>query len=272
PVAGGGEPKFLAGLFEGLGDWWDGLSTLEQLALIAGLAGLLGLLGMSFLPAVGLALGAADMAGRGDDIADIIRDPRKALRELTPGQVLVFFVGMVVHRVIPEAIQDLLKSKIGRVVHAPGHPDPFRKTLPIAEQKKALEYRDRVPSTPNRTDTDAFRYEAEYAGPRNYRLGKGPNAVMADGFRISDGAAVEAKHVGKPDTSPFIPGSKCYPPVREKALGEFYSELRRYKAVIDDPGTPVKGLEIMTNDERAAEFFVDALRRYGVPGRVVIRP
>jgi len=103
-AAAGAEPAFLAGLLDDLGSWWDGLSFLEQTAAVLGLAALLALAGMGFLPALGLVTSASTIAEHGQGLSDLIRDPRKAVRDfvkdMTPGQALAYALGLVLERVL----------------------------------------------------------------------------------------------------------------------------------------------------------------------------
>jgi hypothetical protein len=48
--------------------------------------------------------------------------------------------------------------------------------------------------------------------------------------------------------------------------------LLRYKEVLDDPASPARTLEIMTNDPRVARVFTQRMRALGVRGYVVINP
>jgi hypothetical protein len=48
--------------------------------------------------------------------------------------------------------------------------------------------------------------------------------------------------------------------------------LLKNKQVIDDPQSPARTLELMTNDARVARFFTQRMRALGVRGYVVINP
>lgn len=115
-------------------------------------------------------------------------------------------------------------------------------------------------------------YQVRQCGDTEYQVqGAGARAVMADGFRTSDGYLLEAKHVGNPETSPYVPDSSAYSLARENALAESESEILRYAATIRDPETPVQGLEVIVNDERAVGSFEEMMTRQECPGRVVLR-
>ena len=69
-----------------------------------------------------------------------------------------------------------------------------------------------------------------------------------------------------------MPGSAVPEKVRGFVLDQFENELQRYRAVIESPDTPVRGLEIITNDPRAVPYFEDMLNKHDIVGRVVVRP
>ena len=52
---------------------------------------------------------------------------------------------------------------------------------------------------------------------------------------------------------------------------ELIQQFRRYAAIIRDPKTPAVGVEIITNDIRAAAFFEGLMTALGLQGRVVVR-
>ncbi len=96
--------------------------------------------------------------------------------------------------------------------------------------------------------------------------------IWADGARMDNAHLLEVKHVEKPDSSPFIEGSKCEEFIRSMIREKERIQLKRYAAVIGDPGSPAVGLEIIVNDARAAPFFELLMHELGIPGRVVIQP
>jgi hypothetical protein len=58
--------------------------------------------------------------------------------------------------------------------------------------------------------------------------------------------------------------------VRDDVIADVADEFFRYAAVINDPNTPVTGLEVITNERKAVALFQDLLNRYNIPGRVVV--
>ncbi len=46
---------------------------------------------------------------------------------------------------------------------------------------------------------------------------------------------------------------------------------QRYAAVINDPKTPVIGLEVITNEPRSVACFENLLIRFSISGQVVVK-
>jgi hypothetical protein len=125
-------------------------------------------------------------------------------------------------------------------------------------------------ATPNNTPADA--YEIKYTGPDNVLLRGGGSEVWADGVRASDGTVLEAKYVGKPNRSPYVPGSNCPLFIAEGITTQTDDEFKRYAAVINDPKTPVDKLEVVTNEKAAVPFFQCLMQKHSIPGNVVVKP
>ena len=140
------------------------------------------------------------------------------------------------------------------------------------ELTESQQYFDELPrkETPNRTAADA--YEREHTGNYNYTLSGSGENIVADGYRVNDAGALEAKHVGNPARSPFIEDSSIHEPVRETIRAEQDDEFRRYGQVVDDPSNPVRHVEVITNDPRAVPYFERLMAKYDVPGQVIIKP
>jgi hypothetical protein len=139
------------------------------------------------------------------------------------------------------------------------------------EQLAARQWRDSLPTRETPTGRPSGRYEVEMTGPHNYEMSVGDVRINADGFREFDATALEAKHVGSQTRSPFVPGSDAPDFVRAAARTEIEKELQRYKLIIDSSDTPVRGLEIITNDARAVPYFEELLDKHDMVGRVVVR-
>lgn len=112
-----GDPVFLAGLFERLGEWWNGLPLWAQLLIPFAVAALLTFAGMGFWPALGLVSTISEFAAHGEGIGTFLRNPGQAtrdfLRNLTPGQTIGLLAGLVLERILPGALGGLL-GRAGR--------------------------------------------------------------------------------------------------------------------------------------------------------------
>jgi hypothetical protein len=119
---------------------------------------------------------------------------------------------------------------------------------------------------------EAYQYQRKHAGPEEVLASGGETQVWADGVRMDSARLVEVKHIGAADSSPFVPGSKCDDYVRTMIQEEVAEEFSRYAAIIKDPRTPAVALEVVLNESRAVPFFEALLQRFGIPGKVLVRP
>ncbi|WP_333762869.1 restriction endonuclease fold toxin-2 domain-containing protein [Streptomyces sp. IBSBF 2390] len=97
------------------------------------------------------------------------------------------------------------------------------------------------------------------------------NTLMVDGFRNVDGMAVEAKYVNKPN-------QRCYRSLEDlrknHATGDkdfLYDkdrgELRKYHAALNDPrNKEMRGVETVTNNQDAVQYWRIMMAAYGVNG------
>ena len=137
-----------------------------------------------------------------------------------------------------------------------------------AQLEKVEAYIQRCPRSPTPTKSPANRYEIAQTGPHNYRISGGGKHFDIDGYRGTK--ILEAKHVGNVNSSPYVPGSSCYGPVREKATKEARDELLRVRTIIQSGEAPFKSIEIITNTPESRAFFEGLLKEVGVPGTVRI--
>lgn len=124
---------------------------------------------------------------------------------------------------------------------------------------------------PARENTEAYKYQRLHAGPEEVQVSGGGEDVWADGARLEKAKLLEVKHVGDAEKSPFIAGSKCAETARIMILDALMDEFARYAAVIKDPNTPVVGIEVIVNDTRAVPLFESILKKFDIPGEVVVR-
>ena len=143
------------------------------------------------------------------------------------------------------------------------------KHIPTAEEVQGWQKNFRMSGTPDYKPHN--QYEIQHTGPKNIVVEGGGEKIAADGISAS-GYLQETKFVENIRNSPYVEGSNCYPPVREKVLRQLDSEFSRYKAIIDDKNTPIIGLELITNVEEARPFFERLFRKHEISGYVIIKP
>jgi hypothetical protein len=83
---------------------------------------------------------------------------------------------------------------------------------------------------------------------------------------------LDAKYVSNPGRSPFVPGGKVPDFIQAKIDAKMNDEFSRYAAVINDPGNPLVGLRVITNEPGAVPYFTDLMQQHGIPGSVVVDP
>jgi uncharacterized protein YukE len=164
-------------------------------------------------------------------------------------------------------------DKVGDVAEAARDADRAADARRLAppDAEAAQRWLDELPTRPTPDRTPADRFEIKHTGPVNHKLSGGGETVWADGFRVTDGYALEAKHIENAGRSPYVSDSGVPPAIRTEILNKLGGELERYGAVIRDTGTPARGLEIITNEPRSVHTFESLMKRLGVPGHVVVR-
>jgi len=116
-------------------------------------------------------------------------------------------------------------------------------------------------------------YQERVAGLLEYEIKGGDNVkIWADGVDAATGKVIEAKYISNPGASPFVEGSSCYPPVRQKIVEQVTDEFNRYSKIIKDPQTPLIELEVTISDVQAKPFFEKLLKDFDIPGRVIVKP
>ncbi len=119
-------------------------------------------------------------------------------------------------------------------------------------------------------------YQKRVAGYPEYEVPIPPgisagNTLMVDGFRDSDGMAIEPKYVNKPN-------QKCYRSLDELRQNHesgkkdflYYKdrqELEKYSAALKDPrNTEMRGVETVTNNQDSVQYWRIMMAAYGVKG------
>jgi hypothetical protein len=132
------------------------------------------------------------------------------------------------------------------------------------------EFAKKLPRTTTPTRTPADAYEIKHTGPYNYELSGGGVKFEIDGYRGS--TILEAKHVDKPNSSPYVSGSTCPEAVRAKILTETRDRLKKAVAILKSGSTPFKSVEIITNTAGSKALFENMLKEIGLPGTVRLAP
>ena len=127
------------------------------------------------------------------------------------------------------------------------------------------------PRRPTPSYSSNYQYQIRHAGLEEIQVRGGGEEIWVDGIRAEDGFLLEAKFIDKPERSPFVSGSQIPDFIRQRIIVRVEDEFYRYGAVINDPNTPVRGLEVITNEPRAVPLFQELLNRFNVPGRVALR-
>jgi hypothetical protein len=135
-------------------------------------------------------------------------------------------------------------------------------------KKKVAEWASQFQRRLSPTHSPNYQYQIKYAGTQEILVQGGGEKIWADGIRVEEGFLLECKFIVQPDRSPFIEDSQIPNFIREKIVTRVADEFVRYAAVINDPNTPIIGLEVIINEPSAAPFFQELLQRYKIPGRV----
>jgi len=100
-----------------------------------------------------------------------------------------------------------------------------------------------------------LQYQRRTAGPEEYRLGTVGKRIWVDSVQLDPDAVVaaEAKYVGSPGSSVYEGNAPKW--LVDEAMEDFDSEMRRYKAVIEDESNPIARLRLYANTPKATEFL-----------------
>ncbi|MFF2351858.1 restriction endonuclease fold toxin-2 domain-containing protein [Kitasatospora sp. NPDC058115] len=115
-------------------------------------------------------------------------------------------------------------------------------------------------------------YQIRTVGSTEYHATGGGTQVWADGLDINSSELLDAKYVGSPGRSPFVPGGKVPHFIQAKIDAKIDDEFSRYSAVVNDSGNPLTGLRVITNESGAVPYFKGLMQQHGIPGSVVVVP
>ena len=113
----------------------------------------------------------------------------------------------------------------------------------------------------------SLAFQIANAGPTEYLVTGGGTQLWVDG--IANTTILEAKFIGKPRSSPFIPGSSIADPIRQKILIAVEDEFSRMQKIINDPSAPFLSVRIITNDSAANPYFQSLLDKYNLHGEII---
>jgi hypothetical protein len=128
-----------------------------------------------------------------------------------------------------------------------------------------LDTRDPVFGTP-----DDIAYQIRTAGQPEVDLPTGTgDGVWADGYRSSDGAVIDAKHIRNPGCSPrTLEGITEQDRVTGFLIGKDDDEVSRYAQAVNNPANHAQYLEIDVDDEATVGYWQYLAAQNGVPSDV----
>jgi hypothetical protein len=281
---------WLAGALDSLGSWWDSLGLGGQIAVGLGIAALIALSGGSLGLAFGASGAATYLLDHSHGLASFSRDPATATRRYLattspPGAIvdlgefaLTFAPGnlagatggrlsrlAVLRRVGPRVNRGRLAA--GKSVIVTDGTTMGR--LSDADQLAFARWGDDLTWRQAGGSGAPRAYQVKIYGDREPLVSRpGQDKVWGDGLNRPYGSIGDAKL--RDSASSFYDPDSLPPRMRPFARAELDRVLLRYKEVLDDPASPARTLEIMTNDPRVARVFTQRMRALGVRGYVVL--
>lgn len=111
-------------------------------------------------------------------------------------------------------------------------------------------------------------FQVENVGPQEVLVQGGGAEVWADGVNNEEGLLQEAKFASNPYNSPYVPGSGADAEVRDLVEARLDAQLQKYAAIVNDPYNPIRGLQMITNNEGTAQWLAQKMGQHGIPGYV----
>ena len=281
---------WLAGALEALGDWWNSLGPGGQIAVGVGLAALIALSGGSLGLAFGISGAATYLLDHSHGLASFSRDPATATRRylatttlqgaivdlgefaltFAPGN----FAGAASGRLSRLAVLRRVGPRVnlGRLAASSSVILTDGTTMARLGQDELATFTrwsDEIPWQQARGTGASRAYQVRIYGEREPLIhSSGQTQTWADGLNRSYGSVGDAKF--RDSASSFYDPSSLHQSVQPIARRKIDTLLLKYKQVIDDPASPTRTLEIMTNDSQVARAFAERMRALGVRGYVVI--
>ena len=281
---------WLAGALDALGTWWDGLGLGGQIAVGLGIAALIALSGGSLGLAFGASGAATYLLDHSHALASFSRDPatatRRYLATTTPqGAIadlgefaLTFAPGNLAGAAGGRFTRQTVLRGIGPRVNL-GRLTAGKSVILTDGTTMARLGQDELATFTRWGDDITWRQAGGSGASRAYQVKiygeheplvsrPGQDKVWGDGLNRSYGSVGDAKF--RDSASSFYDPHSLHPRMRPFARTELDRVLLRYKEVIDDPASPARTLEIMTNDPQVARVFAQRMRALGVRGYVVL--
>ncbi|WP_161925133.1 restriction endonuclease fold toxin-2 domain-containing protein [Actinomyces sp. 432] len=275
-------PYFFAGLLDGLAQWWDSLGVLGQILVTALAVLLLAWAGLSVAAALGAVGVGTWVLSHGRGIATFLQDPAAATRSYAanatweqllldgadfaltfiPGSAL----GLGTRKAARTAAESVAVSRAARreiagltEVNNLFAQRDAAKAVRVWTEQQVTDWVSGLHTVVRRPYNSAIQYQHRVLGTNVEHViptGVPGETIVADAVTKEGNIAVawEAKYTEGGANSLYEGGR---PDFLYKKLDD---EIKRYGRVISNPDNPVRGLTIITNTEKAAEFLSSRIR------------
>ena len=107
----------------------------------------------------------------------------------------------------------------------------------------------------------AFDFQVDTCGLNQRLVHGGGEQIWVDGLDIYEGLILAAKYVANPTKNPFVDGSNVPPAIRKAIRREAQDQFRKYGAIIADPETPLRALEVFVNHKAGTLYCLSLMDR-----------
>ena len=154
-------------------------------------------------------------------------------------------------------------------LHTPGSGPSTPKVDPVEIDRYKKDLADRGLTKPATEEGPEYDYQRKHCGDTEYDISP-PHLrkTLADGINRDNGMAQDAKFRFDGDKKSYYDPDSLSPFLAKQATAKMDERLLKYLAAIKDAGNPVRGLEIITNDIKVAEFIARRMKALGIPGFV----
>jgi hypothetical protein len=119
---------------------------------------------------------------------------------------------------------------------------------------------------------ESLEFQVETSGRTEIHFEGGGEEVWGDGINYEEALLQEAKYASNPYNSPAVPGSAAGESAQGGYLRNLQDQLERYAAIVQDPNNPIRGLQMLTNNNDTAALLQEQMAAAGIPGRVDVVP